>query len=389
MNDHVPAYVHHRPTGQARVRIKGRDFYLGPFRSKASRIEYDRLIGEWLANGRRLAQPDRSSEVTVNRVLAAFIDHAEQHYRKNGQPTGEAQNFVYALAHVRRLYGQRPATEFRGLALKTVREKMIAAGDCRNRINRQVSRIKHVFKWAVANELIPPDSYQALVTVEGLDRGRSNARESFPVRPVDEQYARAIFRFVSPQVRAMIELQLLTGMRPGEVVLMRNGDIDRSRATWVYRPATHKTEHHGFQRQVVLGPRAQEVIRPFLKQDGGAYLFSPKEAQAIRHARQRDERRTPLTPSQRARKPMKRPRIAPADHYPRESYANAIRRACLFAGVVRWHPNQLRHTAATMLRKRYGLEVARAALGHRSAVTTERYAEVDTERVAEVMQQVG
>ncbi|HET6163707.1 MAG TPA: hypothetical protein VFG37_08570, partial [Planctomycetota bacterium] len=209
MNDRVPAYVHHRPSGQARVRIEGRDFYLGPYKSKASRVEYDRLIGEWLASGRRLAPPDQGFDKTVNEVLAGFIEHAQRHYRKNGEPTGEAQNYVYALAYVRRLYGHVRATEFRGLALKSVRDQMIAAGDCRNRINRQVSRIKHVFKWAVANELIPADSFQALAAVEGLDRGRTTARESAPVRPVDEQYARGVYRIVSPQVRAMIELQLL------------------------------------------------------------------------------------------------------------------------------------------------------------------------------------
>lgn len=389
MNDRVPAYVHHRPSGQARVRIEGRDFYLGPYKSKASRLEYDRLIGEWLAGGRRLAAPDRACEKTVNEVLAAFILHADQHYRKNGQPTGEAQNYVYALAYVRRLYGHLPATEFRGLALKTVRDAMIAAGDCRTRINRQIGRIKHVFKWAVANELIQPDSYHALAAVEGLDRGRTAAREAIPVRPVDEQAARAIYRFVSPQVRAMIELQLLTGMRPGEVVIMRVGDIDRSRPSWIYRPSSHKTEHHGCNRQVVLGPRAQAVVEPFLRSDPGAYLFSPKEALARRHAVLREQRSTPLTPSQRARKREVHPLRSPGDHYSRANYANAIRRACLFAGVRRWHPNQLRHTAATRLRRRFGLEIARAALGHRSAVTTERYAEADTERVAEVMQQVG
>ena len=217
-------------------------------------------------------------------MLAAFFRHAEQHYRKNGEPTGEAQNYVDALKHVRCLYGHLRATEFRGLALKAVRDAMVAAGDCRTRINRQVSRIKHVFKWAVSNELVPPDSYHALAAVEGLDRGRTEARESFPVRPVDEQSARATFRFVSPQVRAMIELQLLTGMRPGEVVIMRAGDIDTSRPSWVYRTASHKTEHHGFQRRIVLGPRAQAIVQPFLKSDPGAYLFSPREAQASRHA---------------------------------------------------------------------------------------------------------
>jgi hypothetical protein len=39
-------------SGQAVVTLDGRDFYLGPSGSVASRAEYDRLIGEWMANGR-------------------------------------------------------------------------------------------------------------------------------------------------------------------------------------------------------------------------------------------------------------------------------------------------------------------------------------------------
>jgi proteasome accessory factor B len=34
------------------VRLGGKDFYLGPWRSKAARGEYDRLVTEWLIGGR-------------------------------------------------------------------------------------------------------------------------------------------------------------------------------------------------------------------------------------------------------------------------------------------------------------------------------------------------
>ena len=48
----TPKYRHHRASGQAVVTIAGKDHYLGPWKSKASKVEYDRLIGEWLAAGR-------------------------------------------------------------------------------------------------------------------------------------------------------------------------------------------------------------------------------------------------------------------------------------------------------------------------------------------------
>ncbi len=54
-----------------------------------------------------------------------------------------------------------------------------------------------------------------------------------------------------------------------------------------------------------------------------------------------------------------------------------------------WHPNQLRHNAATRLRREFGLDVARAVLGHSSPVVTELYAELDGAKAAEAMEKVG
>ncbi|MCA9124672.1 MAG: tyrosine-type recombinase/integrase [Planctomycetaceae bacterium] len=48
----------------------------------------------------------------------------------------------------------------------------------------------------------------------------------------------------------------------------------------------------------------------------------------------------------------------------------------------RWNPNQLRHAAATEIRKRYGLEGAQVALGHASAHVTQIYAETDNAKAA-------
>ncbi|MCL2647952.1 MAG: hypothetical protein FWD61_13220 [Phycisphaerales bacterium] len=42
----VPPYSLHRHTGQARVRIDGRDYYLGLHGSSESRQEYARLMAE-------------------------------------------------------------------------------------------------------------------------------------------------------------------------------------------------------------------------------------------------------------------------------------------------------------------------------------------------------
>ncbi len=57
--------------------------------------------------------------------------------------------------------------------------------------------------------------------------------------------------------------------------------------------------------------------------------------------------------------------------------------------IPHWHPHQLRHNAATALRREHGIETARIILGHRSPAITEVYAEVDHARAISVMAEVG
>src|SRR5262249_38697278 len=140
-------------------------------------------------------------------------------------------------------YGTTLARDFGPLALKGVRQAMISAGLCRTEVNRRCRIVVRCFKWAVENELVPPSVHHGLRAVSGLKKGRSEAREREPVRPVPEAFVEAVRPFVSRQVWAMIELQRLTGARPGEITVMRALDLDTSGRVWVYTPAGHKTEH--------------------------------------------------------------------------------------------------------------------------------------------------
>jgi hypothetical protein len=89
------------------------------------------------------------------------------------------------------LYGHTPAAEFGPKALAAVRQHMIGLGWCRSLINRRVDRIKRAFKWAASEELVPVAIHQALRTLPGLRRGRTEARESEAVGPVDPAYVNA------------------------------------------------------------------------------------------------------------------------------------------------------------------------------------------------------
>jgi integrase len=187
----------------------------------------------------------------------------------------------------------------------------------------------------------------------------------------------------------MIDLQLLTGMRPGEVVLMRGGDLDMTGEVWTYAPEFHKTEHHGRDRHIAIGPRAQVILKEWLRPDPAAYLFSPREAMAERWAERRRNRMTPLSPSQRARRAAAEPGRRFGDRYSVRSYCHAIGYGCRQAGIAGWHPNRLRHSTATALRRRYGLEASQVVLGHAQLCTTEIYAQADLKRARQIMSEVG
>jgi integrase len=245
-------------------------------------------------------------------MLAYWDKHVTVHYTKNGRPTSEVGNILQAMRFIRRLFGSSPARDFGPQALKVVRQAMVDAGRCRGLVNKDVNRIKGMFRWGVEQELIPVAIYQALQTVAGLRKGRSQAREAPPIRPVPEADVRATLPFLSPQVAAMAELQFLTAARPGEICALRPGDISFGPdGVWLYRPGVHKTQHFDRERVIALGPRAQEILRPWLDRDPDDHCFVPAEVVAARNAKARAGRRSPMNPSQARRKRKASPRRAP------------------------------------------------------------------------------
>ena len=138
-------------------------------------------------------------------------------------------------------------------------ERSSPTGMSRSNINKLMGRIKSIWKFGVANELVPPTTFQALASVAGLRKGE--ARETEPVRPVSSAVIDATLPHLPPMVRDMVKLQLLTGARPGEVVQLRAVDIDRSGAVWEFRPGSHKTEHHEESGSFSLARRPQQIVK--------------------------------------------------------------------------------------------------------------------------------
>jgi integrase len=390
----LPSYRLHKPSGQARVIFQGQHIYLGKFGTPESWEKYHRLIAEKLNGGGGGVRPPScespSRSLRIQDLILGYWRFAEGYYKKNGKLTGETNNIRAALRPLRRMYGSQLATDFGPNDLELVRQSMIDQDLSRNVINARIGRIKRMFRWASKKQLVPPSTYHGLQAVEGLLRGRSRARETEPVARVTESHVTAVLPRVTPHVRAMIQVQELAGMRPQDIRNMRTCDLDVIRDVWVFTPPTHKTEHHGHVRRIAIGPKAQAILKPFLKPDQPtAYVFSPREAVATSRAERRQQRKTPLTPSQRARKPKRKPLRTAGEQYTKTGYEGAIARGCKKAAVPRWGPNRLRHNCATKVRKKYGIEAAAAVLGNSLGMVAEVYAETVFEKAIEVMREIG
>ncbi len=132
-----PKYRRHKPSGQALVEIGGDVTYLGPYNSTASKEEYDRLIVQWLANGRKALTP--AEDLTVLALTVEYTRFADGYYVNHGRQTREAGLIRESLRVLNRLYAPTPACEFGPKGLKAVRQAFIDDGYCR--------RGRHLMSW--------------------------------------------------------------------------------------------------------------------------------------------------------------------------------------------------------------------------------------------------
>jgi integrase len=394
----IPAYRHHKARNLAVVRINGKDRYLGPFGSPESLEKYHQLTAEQHARLNSAPPPPAHEFLGVNCVIEQYLVFARGYYQRDGEPTQELRDVTYAVEQLSELFGLANAREFGPRGLKLLQQHMIAKEWSRGVINQRINRIRRMFKWAVAEELVPPSVLHGLQAVSGLRYGRTTARETEPVKPVEDWVIEATLPFLSPPVAAMVRIQRHTAARPCEVVTMRACDIDRDGEIWIYEPATHKNQWRGHRRSIPLGPKVQEILKPFLDRPADACLFSPAEAEDHRNAERRRKRKSPITPSQAARIRRTNPKRPKRDQYDRDSYRRAIEYGVKRANkerkeggreVPNWCPLQLRHTRATEVRRLYNLPGSQAVLGHKRCDVTQVYAERDLELALRIAKETG
>jgi integrase len=446
-----PSYRRHSG-GQACVSVRDRsgrrrEILLGPYDSDESKAEYQRVLALLKAYHGYYPFDDgpdalrAAGGLTVDEVVLAWWQDAE---RRRGADDLELKNYKHALRHLRALFATSAAGEFSPKKFKAVRQHMVEARQYQVRpadapdakprwlgqdavnleenlarlkgkkwvkvevlgsrqalsrtvINRHLVRIRAVFSWAVGEELISPAVAQGLREVKGVQQGDRQVKESKPRPPAFWDDVQKVVPFCPAPVAAMLQLQWLTGMRTGEVRIMRTMDLDRADPVgWIYRPGSdlphgkHKNAWRGQDRAVQLGPQCIELLRPWLCDAAPkTYLFSPARWMAQREQERAMRRKSKRQPSQAlgARK-KPNPKRKPGECYTKTSYPQAVKRACEKAGVA-FHPYAMRHARKMDLVRTVGSDAARAVLGQKSIDAIQHYGEIDVAHAREVMKKLG
>lgn len=427
-----PTYRRHAK-GYAFIRFQGHDIYLGPVDSPESRAAYTRKLAEIEAAGGREPPPQVGQALTVRGLVLRFLLYVkETRVDAEGKPTYQYRDYKNALRPAVHLYRDLPATAFDSVKLEAVQRAMVhgwkdAKGKqrpalARKVVNHRLKRIVRCFRWAATKRFVPTELVTNLALVEGLRQGQRlkindqwHTPAEYPdIGPVPIDVFERTLPLLTAPVRAMALLQRYTGMRPGEVCILRPRDVQKDAlhidgvSIWVYRPGSHlkhgkhKGAHHeDGQAQIALGPKAQEVLTPFLEgRDPDAYCFSPADSKAEFLARRRAARKFPLWPShlkaiarRRKREPKRRPGLVFTPDAYGKCIDNVVRaynkRADTTEPIPLWHPHQIRHLVGTEAEETGDLDQARARLRHKNPMTTVRYSKAQLAKAAAIVAKIG
>ncbi len=318
----------------------------------------------WEEHTRQIRRHDPAG-VSVAELCALWDAHCREYYRgPDGLPTSTATNAVLDVRMFRSLYGNAAVAELTHADMLQLRDALVRSGVSRATVNVRLWRVKYMLAWALDEAIIPATVKAELTQVRGVKRGRTSAPERQPVRPVDDATISATVEHMMPNTADMVRVHRYTGMRPCELCALRWSLIDTSRTPWVYRvpPEVNKNEWRGElgqPRVVCIGPKARAILERH--KGGGDAPSSPVRAFGEYREAIREARRTPFYGKKKDGARV--PRVL-GERWTTDAYSKTIRAAAVKAKVAPWGSNRLRHTFGTEVRRAFGLEAARAVLGH-------------------------
>lgn len=393
-----PPTIHtHARSGKAyiKVRVGGtvHDITLGPAGSPEAQARYAEVLAR-VAAGLSPVPTERAAPAALSApTVADVVTRWQAEELPRHDPAGRGpEMYRLALRPLVRLYGSLPAADFHAAAMEALQLSMAtgawmtpeeqaaqtrrkqAIGLNRRVLARRVGDIRRVWKWAERKGLVPRGSAEHLKTCPLPPPSDRRVRRGKPPRITLEADLRKVLPHAVPPVAALLEIGWLCGARPGELRILRTCDVDRETGpvvdgtrVWLYRPMKHKNSWRDQDRVIALGPAAQAVLAPWLREDQPeAYLF-------CKLAKKRCKDR----PSEYTTEP-----------YGRHALCKAIRRACKKAGAKLTNYSN-RHAFRMRAGREVGDEAARAAMGHRTITTTAHYGTLDVEQAARAARKLG
>ena len=344
--------------------------------------------------------PDQTPVLTVAELVPRYLEHAAARYGKSEY--GTIRDAVRLLLTQ---WAAIPISQYMPAFLLEYR-KLAFAKWSRKHAMGQTKRITAMWKWAATRNLVPVDVHTRLTLLEqpSLSEGHDNP----PIQSADPAIVEEVCRYLRPRIKMLVQLQLLTGARPGELLGLKPIDIDTRKEIWKVELKKHKNLHHNKKRTLYFGAQAQPILTEVMSgRPMDAYLWDARDSE-----RWRSEGAARLSTN---------------------AYALAVRRACLHAyplpadldrikvpmGAKKWRwekkkewearmgeagmekvrawrrdhhwtPYQLRHTVATVVDDKFGAEASQLLLGHSSAkVTTAIYIDRERKKLLEVVKAVG
>lgn len=392
----IPAYKLHKASGRAYCQVDRKQHYFGTFGTRESRADYRAFVERWeRVKGKLQAEVDDGEPGTILEAVQVYLDEALGEISAT-----ERADIERNLTTLTDRYGDCYVDDFKPLQLRDLRDHWCAAGHVRKTINKAMGRIRQFFQWCVREEFAQPDTHSRLLAEPNLKRGKK-APDNPPVEAVPESDYLATLPQLSSRLRAMAQIQFLCGSRPAEVCAIRGREIHQAGSVrigrssiqvpagvWLWMPP-HKTQR--LEKLVVytMGPQAQAIVAPWLRDNPDEHLFQPREQRVEQYAALRTDE-SPAAVQRREKRKQRRPGTRYArSAWTTDSYDKSIAAAAKRAKVPHWSPNQLRHSFVSRTTALSNLLTASAAVSHSSPDVTLMYLDRQIQEVAKLAAKHG
>lgn len=416
-NTEFPRAKVHAASGRSRVRVCGREIWLGPAGSPEADRRYREILAAWVASGGKsidtagepatttrsmptapasTATPPTPAattspaesvipDLTVGGLVIQYLAHIQAGRTKaelasvskwwRAREVGNATYSRQALPVTQ--FGPRVLREIRDELANSPKQYEFEGGPqyrARTHVNRLVREIVTMFGWGVSEELVPVTVWQALKTTPHLRPGESKARETEKRQPVTDDHFEAVLPFLPPVVADLLRFARLASCRPDEAARLRMEDVEPAGAVFKWTLRKHKTQRTVGTKAIPIGPRAAAVMQ--------RWAAGKQPADLVFSRADRDRVQVEGTIPMRTLRSKRQ-------QFDTDQITKWVRTACDLAKTPRWTTYQLRHAGLTAVRRECGVEAEAAIAGWTTPKLAYHYAQLAFEEGAAAAAKLG